>query len=621
MSPRLRFWNRRPLLATGAAASLLCATFALPALAARTTGAAPTLTGEVIPGIASLNADGPAPANQPMQLAVTVAGADDAGLQSAYRAIYTPGSASYHHFLNPAQIADRFGASPATWAAAQAWLTQGGLQVAYASATRDLLLVAGPVAAVERRFGVSINSYHAGGLHFLANTNAPSVPSALRVTHVVGLNTLDRARPAPEATSTAVPGVKSSVPRSGISLLGGNIGTQTPQELWGAYNQPASDQGAGQRAAIFGEGESASIVSDLAVFEKANGLPHVPVTVSQVGRGPFTDTSGSVEWDLDTQASTGMAPQLSGLKMYFATDLSDASVAGLFSAWEADPAAPLQANASFGECEATPVNGTTDVLLNPINSLLAGLQAGIGLQNDLQAVGDPILAKATLQGKTLFSSSGDTGSSCPIVAVPVAGAGNGVLNQVVPFTNYPASSPFVVGVGGTVLYTNGSGPTATRASEYAWTFGGGGDTVFIPAPAYQHGVANLTLPCASGGACRGVPDVSAMSGDVLTNAYPIINDGKPTASGGTSLSSPLWVGMWARVQAASASGGHGFANETIYRLAKNPVTYARDFHDINTGLLGLPLVGNGLYPTQPGWDYATGWGSPNVANLIADAGH
>jgi subtilase family serine protease len=116
-----------------------------------------------------------------------------------------------------------------------------------------------------------------------------------------------------------------------------------------------------------------------------------------------------------------------------------------------------------------------------------------------------------------------------------------------------------------------------------------------------------------------VPDVSAMSGDVLTNGYPIVNGGKDTVEGGTSLSSPLWVGMWARVQSAStAAGGNGFANETFYRIGKNPTTYGRDFFDVSTGLLGVPLVGNGLYPTQTGWDYATGWGTPNLTNLITD---
>ena len=67
--------------------------------------------------------------------------------------------------------------------------------------------------------------------------------------------------------------------------------------------------------------------------------------------------------------------------------------------------------------------------------------------------------------------------------------------------------------------------------------------------------------------CRGVPDVAAQSGDILTNGYSIYGSGGWSSGGGTSLSSPLWLGMWARVQGAA---GHnlGFAAPLIYRLGE-----------------------------------------------------
>ncbi len=604
-----------------ATASLAGIGFAAPAVASNASPPV-TLSSEVIPGIASVPSLGPAPATQAMQLAVAVRGANPGALAQAYHAVYTPGSAGYHHFLTPLQLADQFGASTASWSATQSWLAAGGLKVTYASPTRDLLLVSGPASAVASRFGVTLQRYHAAAGDFIANTTAPAVPATLGITNVVGLNTLDRSKALVQGSSgTTAP----SAPTVGSE----NIGTQTPQDLWGAYNQPAADEGQGTTVGMFGAGEYASIQKDLTQFEGEYKLPAVPSKVVTVGSGPFTDTSGGLEWDLDTQSEVGMAPQTSSVSMYFGSDLSDPSVLGLFDAWVSDTSGPHQMNASFGECELNPLGSAAEPAINAINSALGTTGAGIGLVDDLQAVGDPVLQKATLEGRTLFSSAGDTGSSCPAIVLPVVGAGNGVLNQVVPFTNYPATSPFVTGVGGTVLYTNGSGQSATRASEYAWTFGGGGDSLFVPAPAYQQGVKNLDLPCVSsptggltgaGQLCRGVPDVSAMSGDVLTNNYPIVAAGQDSSEGGTSLSSPLWVGMWARVQgAATTAGGHGFANETIYRLGKNATTEARDFTDITTGLGGIPVVGNGAYPTLPGWDYATGWGSPDVANLITDA--
>jgi pseudomonalisin len=73
------------------------------------------------------------------------------------------------------------------------------------------------------------------------------------------------------------------------------------------------------------------------------------------------------------------------------------------------------------------------------------------------------------------------------------------------------------------------------------------------------------------------------------------------------------MGMWARVQGAA---GHnlGFAAPLLYQAGKNATTGARDFFDITVG-------GNGIHVATPGWDYTTGWGTPNVGSLIADVAH
>jgi pseudomonalisin len=218
--------------------------------------------------------------------------------------------------------------------------------------------------------------------------------------------------------------------------------------------------------------------------------------------------------------------------------------------------------------------------------------------------------------------------------------------QPVPEVNYPCASAYVVCVGGTVVSVNGSSypKSSQRAAETSWTFGGGGSSYYIPEPSFQAGVANVDHPCvstptgdpyspASAPTCRGVPDVADMSGNVTGDGYFIYIDGEPSSEGGTSLSSPLMMGQWTRVQAAAPfevqkRGGLGFADETIYRQAKNadscssskPATcgsdpYARDFFDITQSEYG---VGNGAYQPGPGWDYASGWGALNVANFTAD---
>ena len=209
-------------------------------------------------------------------------------------------------------------------------------------------------------------------------------------------------------------------------------------------------------------------------------------------------------------------------------------------------------NASFGECETDPLNPVVgNPALQPTNPPTQGLG------NNLEPVSEPILRQAVMQGRTLFASTGDTGSSCPVVILPVIGAGNGILNQAVPLLGYPAASPYTVGVGGTVLYTDGNQP-ASRVLERAWEFTGGGTSIFITAPDYQQGVPNIIGRCVStfdgtpdnsGMLCRGIPDVAAISGDVVSNGYDIVVNGQSGfAGGGTSLSSPVWAGMWTRIR-------------------------------------------------------------------------
>src|SRR5204862_5316608 len=133
--------------------------------------------------------------------------------------------------------------------------------------------------------------------------------------------------------------------------------------------------------------------------------------------------------------------------------------------------------------------------------------------------------------------------------------------------------------------------------------------------------------------CRGTSDVAALSGDgtiivnhrvgaVQANGYDMVDvdDSSGTdaynehfSEGGTSLSSPLWTGMWARVNAAHKGGPLGRANDTLYRIAASPVG-ATAFFDV--------IEGSNPLPATPGWDFPTGLGTPNLTNImkVADNG-
>jgi subtilase family serine protease len=212
----------------------------------------------------------------------------------------------------------------------------------------------------------------------------------------------------------------------------------------------------------------------------------------------------------------------------------------------------------------------------------------------------------------MFASSGDTGSFCSV------GTPNGVPAGA-PLVEYPAASPYVVAVGGTTLLSNAD---ASYEGELAWNAGGGGVSQFEYSPYWQQGV-QPSNPSAAGApvSLRGLPDI-AMDADPNTGADVYVG-GALTVIGGTSLSSPLAAGVYARLQSAH-DNALGLGSPAFYKIysqatpgapvAGPPPTRAYGgFHDILTG-------GNGAYSALPGFDYTTGLGTFDVSATNATIG-
>ncbi|HUA05288.1 MAG TPA: S53 family peptidase [Solirubrobacteraceae bacterium] len=611
---------------------------------------------------------GPANPSQVMSIGIGFKDPKPAGEAALARAQQNSASPSYQHFLTPSQFDSRFGVSKAAFNRMLAWLKQGGATVLETSGARNYVEVNATVKQIDSLFRTKINRYSAKGVAFLANATPPSVPAHLDVLAIVGLNTLEhpttplehahKSAPAPGSSLLGLPTAPASLPSipgegtltTTISNVLGSLpgvpgvtplplnkhlsvpaasaptipAELSPQDMWSIYDMPQDNTGQGQSIAIMGSGDSSTTVKDLAIFEQEHNLPKVPVQVTDIPKdGDFSDTGGNVEWELDTQASTGVAPDVKKVHLYFAEHLIDPDVEADFVKWIDDPAGPKQANASFGECETTPANATLESTIPTQfnNNEDQNAMYGTGAPDALEPVAEQTLEQGVLEGRTLFAATGDTGSSCPVLVLgPDAGAGNGVANQGVPIVNYPAASPYVVAVGGTVLYPDGGSPPQ-RALEYPWPYSGGGQSFFIPEPSFQQGDSDVNRPClsdvsgnpnTSGGICRGIPDVADESGDIATSSYDIYSDelGGASSEGGTSLSSPLMVGMWTRIQAASKHGT-GFADPLIYKVAEKATDYARDFNDYSAGT-------NGFYQAVPGWDYVSGWGTPVLGSLMQD---
>jgi subtilase family serine protease len=564
-------------------------------------GATTTLTRDVVWNLATATLLGPVPSSQQVTVGVVLNNPNQSAENAYLASLYDPTSSNYQNFLDPGTFDTMFGVPSTTVSAATSWLQAGGLTVSQPEGATTYLLATGTAAQVSALFGTPLNTYSAGGRTFYANALAPTVPASLPIARVLGLNnvatfTTPRRGATGQQTYTVSPPTGTSVP---------NTGLLSPKTLWSIYDLPSSNLGNGQTMGIIGWGITDGVVTDLRSFESENELPQVPITTKWYGGAsePLANDGATVEWELDTQASTGMAPDVQGENLYFARTPSDTDVLAAITAWVNDRKGPSQASASFGECENIPQ-----------------AESVIGVDG-LEAPGDQVLEQAAIEGRTLFSSTGDTGGSCPILPPPpVLGTYNGVATNLYPALNYPSASPYAVAVGGTVLSSDGGSPPK-RFTEYAWEYGGGGNSTVESAASYQQGVAKVNCVEDQNGnvytpgtapLCRSTPDVAVISGDVATNNGMLITDdfGADQQGAGTSLSSPLMLGMWTRIQAAAAKKGLGFANYSLYKAAQGS-NASSDFYDVTVG-------DNQPYPATPGYDNATGWGAPDVANLMKD---
>lgn len=193
---------------------------------------------------------------------------------------------------------------------------------------------------------------------------------------------------------------------------------------------------------------------------------------------------------------------------------------------------------------------------------------------------------ASLLGISVFCASGDNGSD--------DGVGDGRAH-----VDFPASSPFAVGCGGTTLEADGTAITREEVWNEDGATGGGVSDHF-PVPPYQDDLRPTSANPPGTRHGRGVPDVAAVS-DPRTG-FRVLVDGQSMVIGGTSAAAPLWAGLTARIQQAA---GQRVApvHATLYR---SPGA----FRDIRAG-------DNGDYAARHGWDACTGLGSPRGEALLA----
>lgn len=573
-------------LALVTAAGTVAATAATAASGGASTGTRWVATATKAVRFAGSTDLGRAAPGTPLHLALGLAPRDVAGAARLLRQMYTPGSQSYHRFLTPAGYLQRFAPTDAQVGAVTAYLSRAGFVHVSAASNHLLVTADGTVAQAQRAFHTSLHGFLVAGRRVVGNVTPASVPSTLAgtVDTVIGLSTLPLPTPHPLThTASARP---SGAARAAAAGNPDPFVEMAPKKFRTTYHAAGTPSGSRTAIAIFTEGDQTQVIKDLRYAEEKQHLPRVRLT--QINVGPQSkDTAGQDEFDMDTQVSTAMATTVRRLYLYNVASLVDSNIVEDFNAFVAQDRARAM-SASIGGCDIGPyLDGsqlTTDILMQ----------------------------EGAMQGQTLFASSGDNGAGCAFIVA------TGVPSSF-PGTNWPASGEFTTAVGGTSLLVDSNG---NRVQEVGWV-GSGGGVSEVENPGWWEYDANPAQAAEYVTGGRAVPDISLDADPNFFTAALVYVSKQATGVGGTSLSSPLMLGAWARLQSAHRNR-LGMASIDLWNLydAVNKPT-------VDTGLEAVPalppaavkaftdivLGDNGPYAAYPGFDYVTGLGAPDIAAL------
>jgi len=466
--------------------------------------------------------------------------------------------------LSREEYAASYGASQKDFDAVRNFAKANGLTVddQKSSLLRRRVELHGPIIAFDQAFGVELNDYEPSaaekkGVRFHAIVGSISVPQELvgAVEAVLGLDNRPIATP------------KIRVRGNTSAAANQQAGTFIPPQVAQVYNFPTAASGtaggAGETIGIIELGGGYNPADIASYFANTIGIASPGVTDVILDGGsndPTNANSADAEVLLDIEVAGSVAPG-ANIVVYFTSNTDQ----------------------GFQDAISTAIHDTAN---NPsVISISWGGPESSWSQTAINSM-DTTCQTAAALGITITVAAGDNGSSD-------GGSGNNV--------DFPASSPHVLGCGGTALTAS----NGQRQAEVVWddqaTGGGatgGGVSAVFPLPSWQ---ANAGVPSsAAGTGGRGVPDVA---GDASPETgYQILVDGQQEVVGGTSAVAPLWAGLIALLNQQLGSPV-GFLNPKIYPLGETP------FFDVTSG-------NNGAFSAQTGWDACTGLGSPNGQILL-----
>ncbi len=603
--------HRTSTTAAGAAILLSLATggsiVGASAAGAAVSGRTP-LKGSAVTASARKHVVGAVAKSTPVSFELVLKLRDASGAKSLVRAVSSPGSASYRHYLTASQWESRFSPAASEVSSARTWLASEGFKVGAVSKDRITISASGTAAQVEKAFSTTLKNYKLHGHTVRMAASTMSVPASLSgsVAGALGINqnpaTTAQASgsaartqasaaatnpfpPAPPAFITAPPcgsyysaKIATVTPPFGHGYPGKvpyQVCGYKPGQLRSAYNIGSATTGKGVTVAIIDAYGSSTIASDSARYFRMNdpGHPFANAHFSQLNATPFTDeaecnaSSWLTEQAIDVQSVHSMAPNAHILYVG-----AQNCIDGLFDA------------------EQNVIdNGLANVVTNSWGQAAGDLLDDVATRTAY----DDLFMLADTTGMSVLFSSGDNGDDFNLFGLSSA--------------DYPPSSPFVTAVGGTSLKVGANGqqtgqlgwatgrswkctanvvggiPGCTKSTVGTWlpvTYdgGGGGFTSYdYTQPWYQAGVVPSALALRNEALfgdipLRVEPDIS-MDADPSTGFLIGLHETFPngtvrygqTRYGGTSLASPILAGVIADADQA-AGVAVGFINPAIYKL-------------------------------------------------------
>jgi kumamolisin len=451
------------------------------------------------------------------------------------------------------QFSKAFGSTREDLAKVRDFARDNSLKVLEASSAKRSVVLSGTVGKFCTAFHVSLSAYvHPERGAYRGREGPVYIPPGLAPTvrAVLGLDNRPQAFTHFRIRPLAAGGV-----------------SYTPPQVGSLYDFPSAQDGAGQTLGIIELGGGYS-PNDIQAYFTGLGIAPPSVTAVSVdgaSNSPTGDPNGpDAEVLLDIEVAGSIAPKAQSL-VYFAPNTDAGFVDAINAALHGPQGKPGIISISWGGAESE------------------------WTSQGIQAL-DQAFQDAAALGVTVCAASGDGGSS--------DGASDGLAHA-----DYPASSQYVIGCGGTRL--NASGGKIT--SQVVWdglpnggaTGGGVSDVFSLPSWQAAAGVPPSANP--GGRIGRGVPDVSG-DADPQTG-YSVLVDGQQITVGGTSAVAPLWTGLLTLLNQGIGKPV-GYINPLLYGKMAVPA-----FGDVVSGT-------NGAYNAGPGWDACTGWGSPDGAKLL-----